>query len=45
MGETIKEIFENINFYKKFLEIHTKATKYTWRLRVEKILKFSNLIK
>ena len=45
-ADTIKEIFDNINFYKKISRNSYKtATKYTWRLRVEKILKFSNLIK
>ena len=39
-AETIKEIFENINFYKKISRNSYKtATKYTWRLRVEKIFK------
>lgn len=44
-ADKIKEIFENLNVYKKISKNSYKtATKYTWQLRVRKILKFSNLI-
>lgn len=44
-AETIEKIFKNLKVYKKISRNSYKtATKHTWQLRVEKILKFSNLI-